>query len=118
MTSFSTCANVRPPYVFAHQLRSRIHGTPQLRWTKVVELDGPTAHPPPECHPSLPVAFAVRRFPPHGSHSLLAEGPALPQALQRHQPPYWILRRYWTAWPGSLPMLQTTGYYFYHHWMV
>src|SRR6476660_6317799 len=104
MTSCATCAVVRSPYVFALRLRPAEQGL-QPRWTKVVEPDGPTAYPPQECYPFLPVAFADQEvLPLHPRHS--CEGPVLLQKALRYSPLLLILRRYWTVWPDSHPMLQ------------
>src|ERR1700754_3123136 len=105
MTSCATCAIVLLPYVSALRLRPA-EQDPQPRWSKVVELGRPGAYPPPESHPVPPVAFADR-----GVHPLLLQqrsvlGPAFQRNLLRWKPLLLIPRRYWTVWPGNLPMLQ------------
>src|SRR5690606_3066920 len=111
MTSCATCEVVRQPYVFGLRLRLAVQD-PQLRSSKVVELDRPTAYPPQECHPFLPVAFANRRGLPLLSRQN-RKGPALLQKALRSQPRAYFLRRYWKVWPGNLRMLQApVSYYF------
>src|SRR3982750_4809162 len=104
MTSCATCAVCRTPYVSGPQLRHALQG-PQLLDSKVVEPDGPTAYPPQECHPSLPVAFAWQKnhLLPWGQQ--LVEGPAFLQKKEPGPEPQLSLpRRYWMVWPGNLPM--------------